>query len=164
MHLERSKLTVLFLCAALFSQRAWAAGDFDGLSCDQADLAKPMVGRKLGRDTVAALKARYRSLGLKHLGGDLIDSGEVSSLSFWQLCDRNLILVIDRREFVTDAIQIESTGKNPSDDVCTTANKEDLIVLRKFNPAGAAEKAWQLNVKTKKLVPIPLEGLVCPAG
>jgi hypothetical protein len=54
----------------------------------------------------------------------MIDEGNLSSLIFWRLRNRNLVVVVDKKELVTNAIQFDVSAKDPSDDPCTTQDKK----------------------------------------
>lgn len=140
-----------------------AAVDFDGLQCEQKELAAALVGRKMTTGSVEKLVRKYSKLKLKDLGAETVgDDAGRTSLVFWQLCDRNVVMVVDHDK-VTDAIEFPLGAKEPDSKMCKGKEPPGDLVVRMLKPSGEPEKAWRVGRTSKKLEPISPDGLVCSA-
>src|SRR5438132_4492728 len=90
-------LTSIFLS---YGQAA-IADEFKNVKCG-ADIPKALIGQRSSNERIVVTEAKYRSLGLKHLGADET-SDQLSSIS-WLICGAEYVTLVDRKGLVRDAI------------------------------------------------------------
>jgi hypothetical protein len=103
---------------------------------------------------------------LKDVGGDELENGY--STVIWSICDAP-VLLFQKKDKVLDAIQLPAIPKEqlPLATTCKQKGKAIAGVLPVMKP-GAAEsapnvqQAWRLDYKQGRIVPLPVEDLICP--
>lgn len=146
--------------------QAAAADEFRNVKCG-ADIPKAIVGQRSSSDKVVKIEARYRALGLKHLGADEI-SDKLSSINYL-ICGSEFVLLVDRTSIVRDAIAFpEHSKKAPAfSGICQSAGRDlpDVFigVLDGASPGDMlpALSAWKIDQKSARFVKAP-DGLRCP--
>ena len=84
------------------------ADEFKNVKCG-ADIPKAMIGQPSLNGRIVVIEAKYRSLGLKHLGADQT-SDQLSSIS-WLICGSEYLTLVDRKGLVRDAIPFPPHSK-----------------------------------------------------
>lgn len=127
-----------------------------------------MIGKRSANAPVVELEKKYRSIGLKNLGGDEI-SDNLSSVSS-MICGAEYIELIDRKGLVRDAIAFppHSKAQPAFSGFCQLRGKDlpDVIVaVLDGSPAGdllPVKTAWKIDQTQAKFTAIPGEGMLCP--
>jgi hypothetical protein len=96
-------------CICLALTQIAAADEFQKLKCG-TDIPKALIGQRSSNEPVAATERKYRALGLKDLGGDEI-SDTLSSVN-WLICGNEYIVLIDRSQFIRDALPFPPHSKS----------------------------------------------------
>ena len=155
----------LALVAALAATQIASAKDaFDSVKCD-GDVAKALVGVKIGNEPVAAIEKRHAAIGLRNEGGD-----EISDSLFyqsWAICGGSYH-VLERGGVVRDAVRADHSKTAPSflgtckaDGVET---KGQVLAILESGTADAlpAKSAWRIDEANGTFVAIGTAGLACP--
>ena len=158
----------LMLVLPFFCVSSVCAGDeFDSVRCG-SDIAKALIGHKMGNETVVNTEAKHKDLSLKHLGAEIVSDDERLNLIFWQICGDEYVLLAEDVT-IKDALKFPKHSKEtPQFDGICQLNGKDLpeVVLGVLkNEEGAATlqalQAWKIDEKQKKFVELPTEGLRC---
>lgn len=147
--------------------QAAAADEFRNVKCG-TDIPKAMIGQRSSNDKVVRIEARYRELGLKHLGADET-SDQLSSIN-WLICGSEYITLVDRKGLVRDAIAFPPhSKKSPAFSSYCKLNGKDIpdIFVGILNAEVAGDQlpalaVWKIDLKGAKFVKAPVEGLSCP--
>jgi len=161
--------TMAWLSAAVWFAcgQAAVADEFRNVKCG-ADIPKAMIGQRSSNDKVVRIEARYRALGLKHLGADET-SDHLSSIN-WLICGAEYITLVDRKGLVHDAIAFPPhSRKSPAFSSTCKLNGKDLpdIFVGVLNAEVAGDQlpalaVWKIDLKGARFVKAPVEGLRCP--
>jgi len=154
------------LGAALMAttQTVCAKDAFDAVKCD-GDVAKALVGGKIGNEPVAAIEKRHAAIGLRDEGGDEI-SDSVSYQS-WTICGASYHL-LQRGNVVRDVVRADHSKSAPEFvGTCSTkgaATKFQVLAILDAGDADPlrAKSAWRIDEANAKFVSIAPEGLACP--
>ncbi len=146
--------------------QAAAADEFRNVKCG-ADIPKAIVGQRSSSDNVIRIEARYRALGLKHLGADEV-SDKLSSINYL-ICGSEFVLLVDRKNIVRDVIAFPAHSRqSPAfSGICQAAGRDlpDVFigVLDGASPGYMLPvlSAWKIDQKGPKFVKAP-DGLRCP--
>ncbi len=155
----------LALVALLTAAHGVSAKDaFDAVKCD-GDVARALVGQKIGNEPVAAIEKRHAAIGLKDEGGD-----EISDSVFyqsWTICGGSYH-VLERGDIVRDVVRTEHSKTAPEFvGACEAGGKPvDGTVLAILDASGSgamlsAKSAWRIDEKKTKFVAIDAAGLTC---
>lgn len=155
-------LALSFVCAEVA-----AADAFKNVKCG-ADIPKAMIGQRSKNEPVVKTEARYRSLGLKHLGADEI-SDNLSSIN-WLICGSEFVALEDRKDIVRDVIPFPPhSKKTPAFSGFCSLNGRELpdIFVGVLDGAAAGDQlvaiaAWKIDLKAAKFIEASIEGLRCP--
>jgi hypothetical protein len=161
------KMVWLLAAAWLTCGQAAVADEFKNVKCG-GDIPKAMIGQRSSNEPVVKTEARYRSLGLKHLGADET-SDKLSSIS-WLICGTEFITLVDDKDIVRDAMPFPPhSKKTPAfSNYCELNGKKlpdifvgvlDAEVTGDQLPAVAV---WKIDLKNAKFIKAPVEGLRCP--
>jgi hypothetical protein len=161
-----SSARALALIAALAATPGvWAKDAFDAVKCD-GDIAKALVGGKIGNEPVAAIEKRHAAIGLRDEGGDEI-SDSVSYQS-WTICGGSHH-VLERGGVVRDVVRAEHSKSAPEFvGTCEAGGKPaDGPVLAILDASGGgatlpAKSVWRIDVANAKFVAIDAAGVTCP--
>lgn len=161
--------TMAWLSAAVWFAcgQAAVADEFKNVKCG-ADIPKAMIGQRSSSDKVVRIEAKYRALGLKHLGADEI-SDKLSSINYL-ICGSEFVLLVDRKNIVRDAIAfpVHSRQAPAFSGICQVGGRDlpDIFigVLDGASPGQMlpVQSAWKIDQKSAKFVKAPVEGLRCP--
>lgn len=143
------------------------ADEFRNVKCG-ADIPSAMIGQRSSNGTVMKIEAKYRALGLKHLGADET-SDNLSSIN-WLICGSEYIVLEDRKDIVRDVLPFPShSKKTPAfSGICKLNGREapDIFVaVLNAETSGdllPALSAWKIDLKAAKFVKASTEGLRCP--
>jgi hypothetical protein len=143
------------------------ADEFRNVKCG-ADIPSAMIGQRSSNGTVMKIEAKYRALGLKHLGADET-SDNLSSIN-WLICGSEYIVLEDRKDIVRDVLPFPShSKKTPAfSGFCKLNGREapDIFVaVLNAETSGdllPALSAWKIDLKAAKFVKASTEGLRCP--
>jgi hypothetical protein len=152
---------VWFLCAS-----SALADEFKNVKCG-ADVPKAMIGQRSLNGRVVVIEAKYRSLGLKHLGADAT-ADDLSSVS-WLICGSEYLTLVDRKGLVRDAIPFPPHSKKaPAFSSYCKLNGKDLpdIFVGVLNAEVAADQLpalhlWKIDLKGAKFVKASTDGVRC---
>lgn len=156
----------LALVAALATTQTASAKDaFDAVKCD-GDVAKALVGQKIGKEPVAAIEKRHAAIGLRDEGGD-----EISDAVFyqsWTICGGSYHL-LERGGIVRDVVRADHSKERPSFvGTCEADALELRAQVLAILEGGTgdwrhAKSAWRIDEAAAKFVSIDAKGLMCPA-
>lgn len=148
----------------LFSVDIFAAPkNFDGIQCG-SDIAKELMGRSMSNERVVVLENKYKSLGLKNLGGS---DEEDLFLTSWLVCGDEYSL-LQKKEAVRDVLKLPHSKETPIFlGVCPIRNEPSEEIIAVLKNEGNAENlpaisAWSIDHKKAKFVKLPTEGRLCP--
>jgi hypothetical protein len=147
--------------------QAVLADEFKNVKCG-ADIAKVLIGQRSSSETIVKIEAKYRALGLKHLGADEI-SDRLSSINYL-ICGAEFVLLVDRPGLVRDVIAFPPhSRKSPAFSGTCQADGRDLpdIFIGVLNGEAAGNAlpvlaAWKIDQKNAKFVKVSTDGLRCP--
>ncbi|MGQ0685538.1 hypothetical protein [Bradyrhizobium sp.] len=145
---------------------AAVADEFRNVKCG-SDIPKAMVGQRSSTDKVVKIEAKYRALGLKHLGADEI-SASLSSINYL-ICGAEFVLLLDRKDIVRDVIAFPAHSRqSPAFSGTCRAGGRDLpdVFIGVLDGASGGDmlpvlSAWKIDQKSARFVRAP-EGLRCP--
>jgi hypothetical protein len=143
------------------------ADEFKNVKCG-GDIPKAMIGQRSVNEPVVKIEARYRALGLKHLGADEI-SDKLSSIN-WLICGTEFITLEDNKDIVRDAMPFPPhSKKTPAFSSYCELNGKKLpdIFVGILNAEVAGDQlpvisAWKIDIKNAKFIKASTEGLRCP--
>lgn len=143
------------------------ADEFKNVKCG-GDIAKAMIGQRSSNGPVVRTEARYRALGLKHLGADET-SDKLSSIN-WLICGSEYITLVDNKDIVRDAMPFPAHSKRTPafSSYCELHGKRlpDIFVgILNAEVAGdqlPAISVWKIDLKNAKFIKASTEGLRCP--
>lgn len=179
MRLRGHAVRVVLLLLVIVGGRAWAADEFQGISCG-ADVPKALIGKKDSNDPAATVEQRHQDLKLKNLGGS--DVSDNLFLASWQLCGKEYELLINTKSgLIRDVLPFpEHSKKSPMFIGTCHAGVTDVrgtTVAVLNNGAGhdarddklartmlKATAAWKIDAPREKFVPLPIDNLQCPLG
>lgn len=158
-------LNFIALVLPLWSTGLCHADGFDSVRCG-SDVRKALLGRKMPNETVAAIEASHKNLGLKDLGASEI-SDRLSLIS-WQICGEEYVLLEDQG-VVKDVLKFPKHSRESPQFVGTCQlNGQDLPgtaigVLKNEDDAKMlpAVSAWKIDEKERKFVELQTDGLRC---
>jgi hypothetical protein len=162
-----NKYVGVFMLALLGCSNAYARDGFERVRCN-GDIVKALIGQRSANETVMAIEARHKDLGLKDLGAS--EDNGFSSIT-WLICgDEYLVLETDRTDIVRDALKIPPhSSSNPEfQGICKLKGKDmaESVVAILRDQSGQqelpADAAWKIDEKAIKFVKIPTEDLLCP--
>jgi hypothetical protein len=155
------------------------ADGFSAVHCG-ADVAKSLVGGTMPNKPVAAIEAAHTDIKLEDVGGS--DITESLFLGGWQMCGHEYQLLI-RGDRIEDARQLPPHSRRQPAflGACTLHDKRvDHVLAVLDNPAAgskahppyspddttslAANAAWRVDTKARRLIGIAASGLRCPRG
>lgn len=153
------------LVFALFCSSNFCYADgFDSVRCG-GDIRKALLGRKMPNETVIAIEARHKDLGLKDLGASEI-SNRLNLIS-WQICGDEYVLLEDG-DVVKDVLKFPKHSKDSPQFVgsCQLNGKDlpgTVIGVLKLEDGNdlPATVAWKIDEKEKKIVELRTDGLRC---
>lgn len=162
-----SKLAWLLASVGFACAGPALADEFRNVKCG-ADVPKAMIGQRSANERIVVIEARYRSLGLKHLGADQT-SDRLSSIS-WLICGSEYLVLVDRKGLVRDAIPFPAhSKKSPAFSSYCRLNGKDLpdIFVGVLNAEAAGDQlpalaVWKIDLKSAKFVKASTDGLRCP--
>jgi hypothetical protein len=161
-----STLRALAMAASLIAaaETASAKDAFDAVKCD-GDVAKALVGGKIGEEPVAAIEKRHAAIGLKDEGGD-----EISDSVFyqsWTICGGSYHM-LEKGGVVRDVVRADHSKAAPSFvGTCKAGGAEQKDQVLAVLEAGDAESlpaksAWRIDESKAKFVAMDTKGLTCP--
>jgi len=145
-------------------QGASAKDASDAVKCD-GNVAKALVGGKIGDEPVAAIEKRHVALGLKDEGGD-----EISDSVFyqsWTICGGSYHL-LEKGGVVRDAVRADHSKAAPSFlGTCKAGGvetKDQVLAVLEAGDADSlpAKSAWRIDESKVKFVAMETKGLTCP--
>jgi hypothetical protein len=145
-----------------------SADEFKNVKCG-ADIPKALIGQRSSSETIVKTEAKYRALGLKHLGADEI-SDRLSSINYL-ICGMEFVLLVDRPGLVRDVIAFPPhSRKSPDFSGTCRASGRDLpdVYIGVLDGAAAGGDAlpvlaaWKIDQKNAKFVKASTDGLRCP--
>lgn len=170
------KFSFVILIFVLGCAQAWAADEFDAVTCG-ADVPRAMVGKQAPTERVVVLVSRHPNLGLKDLGGM-----EISDRLFvvsWRICGSEYaILKNTKKNLVQDVLPVPAHSlDSPLSflEGCRAADKElpDAVIAILDNSQGQkaksyddivilpAKAAWKIDERQERFVSMPTKGLSC---
>lgn len=161
------KLFVTLVPLILSCAGAQAKDEFAKLRCD-ADIPKALIGQRESNEPVVKTEAKYKALGLKHLGADIV-SDDMNTIS-WRICGKEF-MVLDKRSTIADVVEFppHSRTSPPFSGACRIKGREtgDMIVAVLDDASGKgdflpAKAAWRIDEKAGKLVKMETSDLLCP--
>jgi hypothetical protein len=168
MSTSRNAMMRLFVVAAVPFAAAGtgsAKDAFDAVQCG-GDVAKALIGNKIGDEPVATIEKRHAAIGLKDEGGD-----EISESLFyesWTLCGASYHLLV-RRHVVRDVVRAEHSTSAPSFvGSCTVEGSQtpySVLAILDAHPGGEAlpaKTAWRIDETNAKFIAIDAKGMTCP--
>src|SRR5437879_5064974 len=161
------KVTWLLASVWFACGQAAVADEFKNVKCG-ADIPKALIGQRSSNERIVVTEAKYRSLGLKHLGADET-SDQLSSIS-WLICGAEYLTLVDRKGLVRDANAFPAhSRKSPAFSSFCKLNGKDLpdIFVGVLNAEAAGDQlpvlsAWKIDLKGAKFIKASSEGLRCP--
>jgi hypothetical protein len=161
-----SLLRILGAVVSLFAatQLVSAKDAFDTVKCD-GDVAKALVGGRIGNEPVAAIEKRHAAIGLKDEGGDEISD----SLSYqsWTICGGSYH-VLEKGGVIRDAVRADHSKAAPSFvgacNVDGTGTKGQVLAVLEPGDTDSlrAQSAWRIDEANGKFVSMDTKGLTCP--
>lgn len=164
----KTLFAILMLVLSFFYASSVYAGDeFDSVKCG-ADIAKALIGRKMGSEPVVKTEAKHKDLQLKDLGAEIVSDDERLNMIFWQICGEEYVVLAEENT-IKDALKFPKHSKETPqfDGFCELNGKKlpDVVlgVLKREEGATMfqALQAWKIDQKKKKFVPLSTEGLRC---
>jgi hypothetical protein len=161
------KKTACMLASIFFaSGQAAIADEFQKVQCG-SDIPKALIGQRSSNEKVVKIEAKYRALGLKHLGADEV-SNQLSSINYL-ICGAEFVLLTDRKGLVRDVIAFPPhSRKSPAFSGICQANGRDLpdVFIGVLNGEVAGDllpvlSAWKIDQKGAKFVQASMEGMRC---
>jgi hypothetical protein len=157
---------MLAVVAALIgtTNAIWAKDAFDAVKCD-GDVAKALVGKKIGSEPVVAIEKRHAAIGLKDEGGDEIS--DAVSYQSWTICGGSYHL-LERDGVVRDVVRADHSKQAPSFlGTCKADGAESKDQVLAILDAGGADplhakSAWRIDEEKTKFVSMDAKGLTCP--
>lgn len=152
----------------IFPSCVRAADEFARVRCGR-DIPRALSGRPESGNRVAITEAKYRGLGLRHLGASIID--DQTNTIHWFICGREYVL-LDRRNVIADVILFPPHSRtSPAfEGLCKMNGREtsDSIVAvldGKFESGKLlpARQAWRIDNKKAKFIKIDASRLLCPS-
>jgi len=151
----------------LAGAQAATADEFKNVKCG-ADIPKALIGQRSSNEKIVKTEAKYRALGLKHLGADEI-SDRLSSINYL-ICGAEFVLLVDRPGLVRDVIAFPPhSRKSPAFSGTCQAGGRDLpdVFIGVLNGEAAGEalpvlSAWKIDQRNAKFVKAATDGLRCP--
>ena len=146
------------------TQMVSAKDAFDAVKCD-GDVAKALVGKKIGDEPVAAIEKRHAAIGLHNEGGD--ELAESLFYQSWTICGGSYHL-LERRGVVRDVVRADHSSAAPSFvGACKIDGIETKDQVLAILEAGAADSlpaksAWRIDEASAKFVGMDMKGLMCP--
>jgi quinol monooxygenase YgiN len=175
-HLERNamlRFILLMLASFLVAGAAIAKDAFDAVTCD-GDVAKTLIGASMPNTPVEALEKKYTKIALKDVGGDEVS--DTVSYTEWSICGHSYH-VLEKDDAVGDVLAVDTAGTYYGlFSGCTSGGKTVPSVVfvslaKDASGAGAkidltnrsinGGKAWRVDEKKVKFVPMQTEGLTC---
>lgn len=162
------KIIISIFAILIFSSCTRAADEFAKVRCG-ADIPKALTGRPESRKEIAITEAKYKSLGLRHLGASIIDN-KTNTIN-WFICGREYV-ILDRSNVIADVIVFPSHSRtSPAfDGRCKINGRETndsiiAILEGKFEPRKLlpARAAWRINIKNAKFIKIETKQMLCPS-
>jgi hypothetical protein len=148
------------------TQAVCAKDAFDAVKCD-GDIAKALVGGKIGNEPVATIEKRHAAIGLEDEGGDEIS--DAVSYQSWTLCGGSYHM-LERGGVIRDVVRADHSRETPSFlGACKVEgveeNDQTLAVLEMGTGNFLrAKSAWRIDEPAAKFVPMDVKGLMCPAA
>jgi hypothetical protein len=161
------KLILALVPLLLSCACAQAKDEFAKLRCGM-DIPKALIGRRESDSPIVKTEAKYKSLGLRHLGADIV-ADDMNTIS-WRICGKEF-MVLDKRSTVADVIEFppHSRSSPPFSGACQIKGREtkDMIVAVLDDASGKgdllpAKAAWRIDEKAAKLVKMETSDLLCP--
>lgn len=166
--------SLLLLCGS-----AQAKNGLDGVSCS-ADVPKALIGKAMPNDAASALETKYKTIGLKDLGGDEIS--DTLMAGSWMVCGHEYMLISDEHGVIRDVFPVPPHSRRMPEagSPCNVNAKPSTAIIYAVldNPAGdpksaahystndstplKATAAWTIDEKHAKFGPFPTAGLTCP--
>lgn len=162
------KIIYAIFAILIFSSCAMAADEFSKVRCG-ADVPRALSGRQESGNRVAMTEAKYRSLGLRHLGASMID--DQTNMINWLICGREYV-ILDRRNVIADVIPFPPHSRtSPAfEGSCRINGRETndsfiAILDGRFEPGKflSASMAWRIDIKKAKFIKIDASRLLCPS-
>jgi hypothetical protein len=145
---------------------------FEAVKCG-ADIPKALLGKKLRNEPVVQTEARRAALKLKDLGADQVT--DTLNAIHWSICGVEHVMLTERST-ILDVIALPPVSA-AAPRFWTVSCKTDgkplagTVIGALDNQAGKGEAvplpaklAWKLDEKSRKFLPLPVKGLVCPRG
>jgi hypothetical protein len=165
MKTKRSFATFVFVIPILSIGSIYAGDGFESVRCG-SDVRKALIAKKTSNETVMAIEARHKDLGLKDLGAEEIS--DTSNLIFWQICGDEYA-VLEDGDVVRDVLKMPKHSKETPEFVGSCQlNGKDLpeYAVGVAKDEASIEtlpvvSAWKIDEKQKKFVELKTEGLRC---
>lgn len=163
-----SSLLISIFTILFFSSCALGTDEFARVRCG-GDIPRALSGRQESGNRVAITEAKYRGLGLRHLGASIIDD-QTNTIN-WFICGREYV-ILDRRNVIADILLFPPHSRiSPAfEGHCNINGRETnesiLAVLDgKFEPGKLlpARQAWRIDIKKAKFIKIDASRLLCPS-
>jgi hypothetical protein len=169
---------VIVFLLIMVSGQAWAADEFQGLTCG-ADIPKALIGKRDSNEPVAATEKRHKDLGLKNLGGS--DISDRLFLASWQICGHEYELLVNMKTFLIRDVLLFPAHSDAAPmfiGTCQVDGKDvpGSIVAVLNNSAGhnpkndkqaktmlKATAAWKIDETKAAFVKQATEKLTCPS-
>jgi len=143
------------------------ADEFKNVKCG-ADIPKALIGQHSSNERIVVTEAKYRSLGLKHLGADET-SDQLSSIN-WQICGSEYIMLVERKGLIRDVIPFPPhSKKSPAFSSYCELNGKKLpdIFVGVLNAEVKGDQlpalsVWKIDLNAAKFVKASTDGLRCP--
>jgi hypothetical protein len=160
------KLAWLSAAICLMCGQAAVADEFAKVQCG-ADIPRAIIGQRSSNEKIVKTEAKYRALGLKHLGADEV-SDRLSSINYL-ICGAEFVLLVDRQNLVRDVIAFPAHSRaSPAFTGTCQAGGRDLpdVFIGVLNGEAAgdylpAAPAWKIDQKSAKFVKASSDGLRC---
>jgi len=172
------KTTVILLVFLFLCSKARAVDEFTGIKCG-TDIPKALVGKRMSNEPVATTEARHKDIGLKDLGADEPETGDLVSLIGWQICGNEYqMLVNNKSSVIRDVISIpprskdllevhgscQINGKDSPQEIFAVVDNSAGYSLTDKSLAKKmlkAKVAWNIDQPHQRFVPLPAESVAC---
>ncbi len=162
-----NRLITALVAIILSCMAAQARDEFAKVRCGE-DLARALIDQRMGFERVVAIEARHKSIGLRHLGADII-SNDMNTIS-WRICGTR-IMVLEQRSIIRDVITFPLDGAAWPAFVgrCRRDGREMeyevTAILDRSSVRGdtlPAKQAWRIDEKAAKFVKVDRTKMLCP--
>lgn len=167
LHDREGALRVLVVVAMSIAPSCRAGDAFDAVKCD-GDVAKTLVGKKIGNEPVEQIEKHHAAIGLKDEGAEEIS--DALSYQSWTLCGASYHM-IEKGGAIRDVVRADHSRKNPSflgtcqvDGAATPYRVFAILDASAAKDASSlpASTAWRIEESGARFVHMDTKGMACP--